>query len=511
MTGTVSSAIAQTSINLALPKMMTDLRVDIDEVKWVLTGSMITMAIMTPTVGWLGNRLGNLRLYIMSLLFFIIGSTLCGLAWSANSLIFFRVLQALGNGPMFPTAMTILYSTFPSKERGMALGIFMSSWTLGSTIGPTIGGYLVEHISWRSIFYLNLPVGLLAIVLCLVTLPRGQEESKKSLDIWGFLTMATFVVSFLLAVSQGQREGWDSSYILTLFTIAFIFLLVFLARELTAKEPLVELRLFRNIGFAMASIVGTLSSMGLMGSTFIISIFLQNMLGYTPLQAGWLLVIPSLVMGMMGIVTGRLSDHFDNRWLIIFGQLCLAMVWYRFSSLSPLESTGFVWLLLCLQNFSTSWSMSPVTNVSLKVLPEQDVRMGSGLSMLAMMMGGSFGIAMTGTIFTSRQLYHTVKLFRDEQLVSSTTRDFIRGLQNVFLRSGDNFDLARVRSLTVVRSRLIQEANLAAYHDLYLIGACLSLLSITPALFITQPKEVKKEEIVKGSPIPLVSQVAAKV
>ncbi|MBI4641052.1 MAG: DHA2 family efflux MFS transporter permease subunit [Candidatus Tectomicrobia bacterium] len=510
MTGTVASAIAQTSINLALPKMMTDLRVDVDEIKWVLTGSMITMAIMTQTVGWLGNRLGNHRLYIMCLLFFITGSALCGLAWSANSLIFFRIFQAFGNGPMFPTAMTILYSTFPPRERGMALGIFMSSWTLGSTIGPTIGGYLVEHISWRSIFYLNLPAGILAIVLCLMILPRGQEESKKSLDLWGFLTMATCVVSFLLAVSQGQKEGWDSSYILTLFTLAVVFLLLFLARELTAKEPLVELRLFRNIGFTMASIVGTLSSMALMGSTFIIAIFLQNMLGYTPLQAGWLLVVPSLVMGVMGIVTGHLSDRFDNRSLIIFGQLCLAAVWYRFSSLSPLESTGFVWLLLCLQNFSTSWSMSPVTNVTLKVLPERDVRMGSGLSMLAMMMGGSFGVAMTGTIFTSRQLHHTVKLFRDEQLLSSTTQNFIRGLQHLFLRSGDSLDLARVRSLTVMRGHLIQEANLAAYHDLYLLGAFLSLLSVVPALFITQPQGEKKEEMAKGSLTPVISRVAAK-
>jgi len=395
----------------------------------------------------------------------------------------------------------------------------MSGWTLGPAIGPTIGGYLVEHVSWRSVFYINIPVGILAIVLAVITLPRSGEESKKSLDFWGFLTMVTFVVSFLIAVSQGQKEGWDSSYILTLLTLAVVSFLAFLTIELSTKEPLVELRLFRNITFSMSSFVGSLSSIGFMGSSFIVSIFLQNMLGYTPLQAGWLLVFPAFVMGVMGVVTGRLSDLFDNRLLVVFGQLCLAMVWYRFSSLSPLESTWVVWLLLCLQSFATSWSMSPLTNAALKAIPERDVRMGNGLSMLVRMMGGSFGIAMTGTIFTSRQLYHSVKLFRDEQLISSVSRDFIRGLQNLFLRSGDSLDLARVRSLTVVRGRLIQEANLAAYHDLFLMGSFLALLSIIPALFILQPKEAKREgkreekreDVVRSVPPRVAPRVPAKV
>jgi EmrB/QacA subfamily drug resistance transporter len=210
MLGGLAVALNIGVLNVAIPSMMSSLSTDLDRIQWVQTGYQIIQAVLIPAVGWLGTRLGTKRLFILSTLVFIAGSALCGLAWDVHSLIFFRILQGIGGGPIMPLSMSILYSTFPPDKRGLALGLSNFSHSFGPAIAPALGGHLIEVLNWRAIFYINVPVGLLSAGIVLFTMPNTQDQRARSFDATGVFTMASFIILLLLAISEGRRYGWGS-------------------------------------------------------------------------------------------------------------------------------------------------------------------------------------------------------------------------------------------------------------------------------------------------------------
>ena len=205
--------VSGSAMNVALPPIMTTFGLNLDQAQWILTAYMIAGAVFIPTVGWLGNRLGNRNLFLLGLLIFVGSSMLCGIAWSGPTLIFFRVLQGIGSGPITPMAMVFLNEAFPTKQRGLAMGLYGMASAFGPAVGPVIGGYVTEYLSWRMVFYMNLLPGLLCMGLVCLVIPNTREAVKRSLDLAGLLTLAVFLVSLLIALTQGQREGWDTPYI----------------------------------------------------------------------------------------------------------------------------------------------------------------------------------------------------------------------------------------------------------------------------------------------------------
>src|SRR5215831_2897993 len=255
MLGFTTAGLSVTVVQLAFPHIMLSLRADLDDMQWVQTSSMIMQAVMMPSVGWLGSRLGNRRLYLLSLGTFVSGSILCGMAWDVYSLIAFRVVQAIGSGPLFPLTQSIMFQTFPEEKRGLAMGVNSLGFSFGPMVGPVIGGYLLEHANWRTVFYINVPVGILGLILAYLVLPYPQRRESRSLDVLGLLSMAMFLVTFLLAITQGRDEGWNSQYIVTLLAVAAVAGIGFVVTELRQTEPFVEFRLYKNFAFAMASLV----------------------------------------------------------------------------------------------------------------------------------------------------------------------------------------------------------------------------------------------------------------
>lgn len=346
MLGTMTLALSVTTINIAIPSIMVSLGASLQKIQWVQTAFMITQAIMMPTVGWLGARFGNRNLYLASITTFIIGSALCGIAWSVDSLIFFRVLQAAGAGTLMPVTMTILYEIFPPEKRGFAMGLFNFSFALGPAIGPPLSGYLIQEISWRAIFYINIPVGIMSVTTAALFLTKDRERSKVSIDYLGFITMALFLITLITALVKGQEEGWDSNLIISLFIVASVSLLAFVFVELKNKEPLVELRTYKNLAFSMACIVALLSAMGFRGVNFMVAIFLQTTMDFLPFQAGTLLVPAAIALAITGLVTGRLSDKIDPKIIMIFGAVVSFVVMYGFSFITVLTTTTFIAILL---------------------------------------------------------------------------------------------------------------------------------------------------------------------
>ena len=303
--------------SMALPAIMTTLSMSLDEVQWVMTAYMIASAVVFPTVGWLGNVLGNRNLLLFSVALFVVGSVLCGLAWNGSSLIAFRILQGMGGGPVLPMALLFVTQAFPPPQRGLAVGLFALGGSGGLVIGPLLGGYLTEYMHWRMVFYVNLIPGLIGILLIFLTLPQSREKERRKLDAPGLVALVAFLVSLLLGLSLGRQHGWDSAFIQRCFVIAAAALAALVAIELSRKQPLIELRLLANPAFAAAMVVVLVSFMGFYCTIFLPPLMLQRLFHYEPLRAGILILPGSLAMAVMMATIGRLTDLLDRRVVIV--------------------------------------------------------------------------------------------------------------------------------------------------------------------------------------------------
>jgi EmrB/QacA subfamily drug resistance transporter len=444
--GSLTHSVMMGSINIAVPTMMTSLQVDVMQIQWVLTAFMVARTVVMPTLGWLGGRLGNRRLYLISLCVYLGASMLCGLSWDLKSMILFRILQGMSAGYLTPLGMVILHQTYPPGKRGMAMGIFMAGMSFGPALGPSLGGYLVEHLSWRAVFYINLPIGLVALIgSALVTLPEGDSSPPRRLDVLGLVTMTTFVVSLLLAVSQVRFYGWDSFYILSLLAIAAATLIAFIGVELTCNAPLVTLQVFANGQFVLGALANFCESFTNFALSLILALFLQRAMGFSAARAGEIMLPAACIWGLTSLGTGRLADSIEGRWLILLGSLSQAVALALFLLLKPWSSAWAVAGLLMLRSLSRGFIQSPIVTITMATLPDHQVRLGAGLRGLLNSLGATFGVAFAGIMMQNRLTMRVTPL-------------------------GENQPTA----------------SFMAYHDMFLIMAVLVLMTAIPALWLQQ-------------------------
>ncbi len=278
---------------------------------------MISRTLILGTVGWLGNRLGNRNLFALSLAVFTAGALLCGLAWSFEALVLFRIVQGIGSGPIMPLMMIILHETFPPHQRGLAQSLFMVGDATGSVVGRGLMGYLIDALGWRSVFYLNVPLGLAALVALLVIVPNRRESQVHTMDPLGLLFLAGFVVCLLVGLQSGAQDGWEHARVRTLLLLAAISLLAFVVSEILVSAPLIDLRLFRRRAYSLLCLVSCGNIIGLMGAFFLIPLMLQRLLGLTPIHTGLILIPGAIAWGVFGVVGGKLSDWVDARLILL--------------------------------------------------------------------------------------------------------------------------------------------------------------------------------------------------
>lgn len=479
--------VNSSTVNVTLPPMMTTFGLNLDQAQWIITAYMIASAVLIPTVGWLGNWLGNRNLLLVSLLIFVTGSALSGLAWSGSSLIFFRVLQGIGGGPITPMAMVFLTVAFPEKQRGLAMGLYGMASAFGPAVGPVLGGYVTDHLSWRMVFYMNILPGLICLVLVFLVIPNSREETRHSFDFMGLLTLIAFLVSLLIALTQGQRYGWDSTYIQSLLLTAGIALIIFITIELLSREPLVELRLYCNLAFSGVSLAILINAMTFWGTGFLQTIMLQDLLGYTPAQAGFIVMPGAIVLAVMMLVAGRLADIVDRRLIVWGGLLSFAIGSYYFSFVTLNHSTGWLIWMIMWRYAAIPFIFTPMNTASLLLLPANKVRMGSGLvNILQQGIGGTVGLAMITTILQNCTSLHIIQL--DQHQTSSTLAwsDILSRIQGVFLQVGDINSLAEVKTMALLHSNLTRQATVAAYQDCYVILTGMAIIAAPLVLFLRQ-------------------------
>ncbi len=499
MFGTFMVVLDSSIVDVSMPTIMATFGVTVDTAKWVATAYLLALATMLPTSGWIADRFGYKKTYATALTLFTVGSLLCSLSWSITALIAFRVLQGLGGGLLMPVGMAIVMREFPPEKRGTAIGFWSVASAASVSLGPTLGGYLIDNFAWHSIYDINVPIGVVAIFATLVIQREYQSQKNRSFDAAGFVSMTLFLTTLLLALSDGDANwntgGWTSPFILACFALSAIGFVAFIAVELNTREPLVDLSLMKDFNFAMSNLVLFIFGMGMFGSTFLLPLYLQNGLGYTAFQAGALFLPLGFLQGTMGPLAGYLSDRVNPKFLSLYGVIVLALSLFSNHFLSLFSERSSVMISIYLRGLGMGFIFTPLSSLSLSSVPKEKMARASGLYNVLRQVGGSFGVAIMGTLLTDRTTFHETIYGQAVNRYSPAVRNALMGLKSFAQQVvGGNAAASSARAQALLVYNVGQQAFVSAVDDDFFIAAAITFLCVVPVLFLRTKKKKKQGE-----------------
>lgn len=400
--GTFLGRLDQTIVNLALPKIINEFGITVSSAGWIATAYILANAVFVPIWGKLGDTLGRKKVYMLGFSIFIFGSVLAGLSWNFGSLIAFRIIQAIASSADYPTAMAILAVTFKhGKERAQALGIWSSSFAAATVFGPLIGGPLIDGFGWRSIFLVNLPIGIIGIIMAWYFINESRSEKKTMhFDWWGAITLGGALTSLVLVLDQGLAWGWTSVNSLLCYLAIVVFTMIFIKIEHGAPEPIVDLKFFKNSVFVNTIVNNFVVFMGMMGSVFLLPVFAQTFLGYDATQTGFLFIPMAVAMMLAAPLGGALVGRIQPRYVIAASTFVAGLGLYWFSYLDARSGPWGIILPLGVMAFGMGFGMSQRTSIIASVVPQAEIGVASSVLALARNIAGAFGIAIFSTILT---------------------------------------------------------------------------------------------------------------
>jgi EmrB/QacA subfamily drug resistance transporter len=431
-----------TVVNVALPTIQRELGMQLSELEWIVSGYALTFAALMLIGGKLADAYGRRLIFVIGIAVFTLASLACGLASSGEALIAARVAQGVGAALMNPATLSIIAVTFPPRQRGTAIGIWAGTSALALALGPLIGGLLTEHASWNWIFFVNVPIGVLGIAASFLLIDESRDESHERLDLPGLATSGLGLFALTYGLIEGNNFGWGSVRIVGAFVVAAVSLTVFVLLERRQRAPMLDLTLFRNRTYVGANLAMLLVALAMFGVFFFVSLYMQNVLGYSAVEAGAAFLPMTLLIIVIAPLAGRASDRWGSRWLITGGMVLLAVQLAYFSQLSA-DSTFWVLLpALVLGGFGMSMTMTPSSAAAMRAVPVEKAGIGSAVLNACRQVGGSTGIALMGAIMASR-------------LTSPpTTASFM-----------DGFELALVVASVIALAGAITAAALIRPHD----------------------------------------------
>ncbi len=480
-----------TIVNVALPHILAAFGGSVEDLEWVSTGYMLSAAVMMPTTGFLGDRFGRKRLYSIATVLFTVLSGFCGLAWNLGSLVLFRVLQGVVGGAIQPLGQSLLYEAFPRERRGVAMAIIGFGAMMAPALGPTLGGYLVDNLSWRSIFYINLPVGILASFLSLAIL-RESPMRKASFDFWGFLLMATFLPTLLLAISQGNSKGWHSFFIIGLFAVSAVAFGAFLIVVLWRQEPIVDLSIFANVTYAAGTISGVVLGIGLFGATFLLPLFLQNIQGLTAFQTGLLMLPQGAVMGLVMPISGALIQRIEARIQLGIGMALLSGSMFLQAHLNVATPPALIILWTIIGGTGRALAFPAMNVTSLSAVPIRKIGQATGLYNVTRQVGGAFGVAIVGTVLIQRQIFHQC-ILGQAMAITDNVHGFLAHASQLLITGGASPYTAHLQAAMALGQLAAKQASVWAFQDSFRVAGMVSILGIIPAFFM-KPRNSDPQE-----------------
>jgi drug resistance transporter, EmrB/QacA subfamily len=487
--------IDTTIVNVALPDIMGNLGATLEDAGWLVTGYAVANVIVLPMSGWLGDRFGRKNYFLASILIFTIASFLCGNATSLTELIVFRILQGLAGGGLLSTAQAILMETWPREEIGMATALFGLGAVVGPTIGPTIGGYLVDNGEWPDIFYVNIPVGAIAAFLVSMFVRESPRYARgKPIDWWGILLLAIGVGSLQTVLEKGESEDWFETPYISLLTVTTVLAVIgFIWRELSTDHPVVNFRILKNRSFAVGIITSFSLGFALYGSVFIFPVFCQNLLHFTALQTGLILLPGGLAtIAMMPLVGMMLKRGVPAQFLATGGFILFFVFCFMLSN-STLESgvQDFFWPLI-IRGIGMAILFVPLTTLAIQELQGKDIGQGTGLNNMMRQLGGSFGIAILTTLIHLKSGATRNELISYINPYNPAYMERTQGQVQLFMSKGHSMQEAQQMAARAMESNVVQQTLLVTYDNLYMLIGVFVLCAI-PVIYL---QKFKKEAVV---------------
>ena len=401
--GTIMAILDTTIVAVALDTLAKDFHVSISTIQWVTTGYLLALAVVIPVTGWAVHRIGAKPLYITSLALFIAGSVLCGLAWSATSLIVFRILQGIGGGMILPVGQTIMARTAGPKKMGQVMGIIGVPTLLGPILGPVIGGAIVTNISWRWIFFVNVPIGIVALYLAVRFLKPSERDRTHRFDLLGFLFLSPGLALIVYGLSEvGNQGGFSSTSVRVSLGIGIALTIAFVFRSLRAPEPLMDMRLFKNRTFSIASVCIFLTGATLYGTMFLLPLYYQVVRGESPWMAGLLMAPQGIGAALMMRKAGIWSDRYGARRVVPIGMAILALGTFAYTQVSGTTSYAFLASALFVRGIGLGLGMMPVFAASYRELSHEQIPRATTATNILRQVGGSLGVAIFAVVLQTQ-------------------------------------------------------------------------------------------------------------
>ncbi|KOP36334.1 MFS transporter [Flavobacterium sp. WLB] len=483
-----------TIVNVALTDMRGSLGATLTDVAWVITAYAIANVIVIPMTSWLSQQFGRRNYFVASIIIFTVCSFLCGNASNIWELVAFRFVQGMGGGALLVTAQTIITESYPVAKRGMAQAIYGMGVIVGPTLGPPLGGYLVDNYSWPYIFYINIPLGIIATILALtfVRSPKyGEKLKANQVDWWGIFLLSAFIGSLQFVLEHGQQDDWfNDSLIVTLSVVTVLGLVLFIWRELTYKHPIVNLSVLKDGNLRIGTVMCFILGFGLYGSTLIIPIYTQSILGWTATDAGLLLIPGSITTAiMMPFVGNMIQKGVPQGYMVGVGFLVFFFFTFMMQTrMTPDTGVEHMYWPLILRGIGLGLLFVPITTLSLSTLKGKQIGEGAAFTGMMRQLGGSFGIAIITTFITRFSQEHRVDLINNLDPARYDVQQRIAGMQRAFMSKGYSADVALKKAYQGIEYSVLKQSTVLAYMDIFMYLGIMFLCCIPIILFIKKGK-----------------------
>ncbi|MFI5257476.1 MAG: DHA2 family efflux MFS transporter permease subunit [Gemmatimonadales bacterium] len=498
LTGTIMAVLDSSIVNVALPDMSGTIGVTIEEITWVVTAYILAQVIVMPITGLLAARFGRKRFYMASVLLFTVTSMACGMAHSLVTMVLFRVLQGFGGGVLLTVSQAILRESFPPEEQGIAMGLYGLGAVLAPAFGPTLGGWLTDSYSWPWIFFVNVPIGAINLILVsrFIEDPPYLVREKGYIDWPGLGLLVVGLGSLQLMLEEGQRNDWfQSGYIVRLAVIASVGLVLFVWRELTVDRPAVSLRILGNISFSSATALGGVLGLALNGSLFLLPVFLQNLLGFDAMQSGLIMMPRGLAMALLMPISGRFYNRLGPRVLVGSGLAVASIGFYTMSDLTTQVGYWDLFWPQVWQGVGFSLIFVALSTAALSTIPRPRMTAATGLYNVVRQVMGSVGIAIAATTLTSSTVrYHAI--LSEDAGASAVGRQRLATLARAMMGKGSDLFTAREQAMRVLDGLIGRQAAVLAYNHVFFLVAALFVLGLPLVLLLRRGTPVAEAGIV---------------
>lgn len=483
-----------TIVNVALNDMRGNLGGTLSEVSWVITAYAIGNVIIVPMTSWLSAQFGRRNYFAASIIIFTVASFLCGNADNIWELVFFRLIQGFGGGALLVTAQTLITESYPPEKRGIAQAIYGLGVIVGPTLGPPLGGYIVDNYSWPYIFYINIPLGIIAAMLTMEFVRSPKFANKKAaneIDWWGIILLAVAVGSLQYVLEKGQEEDWFNDEIIVILSVTTVFaFFFFIWREWTYKNPIVNLRVLANGNLRVGTVLSFILGFGLYGSTFIIPLYTQATLGWTATQSGMLMVPAAIVTAMMMPIVGQLLQRgVKQQYLVAIGMIFFFVYSYwGYLILTPDTGKDAFFSMLIVRGIGLGLLFVPITTLALSTLKGREIGEGAAFTGMMRQLGGSFGVAVITTFIARQNMAHRNDLVTKLDVNNPIVQQRVEGLQHSFIAKGMTPDVALNSGYKILDYTVSKQAQVMSYMDVFLYLGVMFLICVPFVLWTRSGK-----------------------